>query len=201
MNQTEINSRSGGLSEVSRKKLAREVPTSEQTISSVIKRLISPHIHLELLESAGVFTNLGLQFMRELFALECPYGESLGVIRKRFILESSTSDRFQTLYKSWESAIEADFVIELPESTGEELTGTIERYHQNTLAIVEDESPDFLQPVESQSMTRFQDGMYALLYRKFRQIGQGVLNDAFTQAMTDTLAEAEAGLSFQMGQK
>lgn len=197
MNQTEINNRSGGLSEVTRKRLAREVVTSEQNLSSLIKRLVHPHIHPELLESAGVFTNLGLQFMRELFSLEASQDEALGVIRKRFILTNVTSDKYQQLYKSWNPVQEPDFVIELPQE--EPLPTAIEAYHQATLAVVQDESPDFLQPVESASLTRVESGLYSLFYRRFRQMGQAVVADAFSDAMADTLNEAEAGLAFQMG--
>lgn len=197
MNQTEINNRSGGLSEVTRKRLAREVVTSEQNLSSLIKRLVHPHIHPELLESAGVFTNLGLQFMRELFSLEASQDEALGVIRKRFILTNATSDKYQQLYKSWNPVQEPDFVIELPQE--EPLPTAIEAYHQATLAVVQDESPDFLQPVESASLTRVESGLYSLFYRRFRQMGQAVVADAFADAMADTLNEAEVGLAFQMG--
>ena len=200
MNQVEINNRSGGLSEVTRKKFAREVVTSEQNLSSLIKRLVHPHIHPELLESAGVFTNLGLQFMRELFSLEASQDEALGVIRKRFILTNATSDKYQQLYKSWNwnpPVQEPDFVIELPQE--EPLPTAIEAYHQATLAVVQDDSPDFLQPVESASLTRVESGLYSLFYRRFRQMGQAVVAEAFSDAMNDTLVEAEAGLAFQMG--
>jgi hypothetical protein len=202
VNQIEINQRSGGLSEVARKKLARELTTSEQTLSSVIKRLISPHIHLDLLECEGVFTTLGLEFMRRLFAIVPSNGDALGQLRKRFILQGATSEEFQTLYKSWNPPEpEVDFVIELPQPEAPSLDGTIETYHQATLAIVEDECPNFLEPVESPSMTRFQEGMYSLFYRRFRAMGSAVVSGAFSDAMHDTLTEAEAGLGFQMGQQ
>lgn len=201
MDQCSFNARSGGLSDVSRKKLAREVGTSEQNISSLVKRLITPHIHPELFESAGVFTNLGLAFMRELFSLEASNGDSLGDIRKRFILAGGASDRFQTLYKSWvpPKPPEPDFSIPLPMPADAPLAGAIEAYHCQTIVQVQDDCPNFVDALESPSLTRVESGLYSLFYRRFRQMATGVVADAFADAMTDTLAEAESGLAFQMG--
>lgn len=199
MNQVEINDRSGGLSDISRKKLVREVSTSEQNLSSVIKRLVHPHIYPELLESGGVFTVLGLDFMRELFSLQSCDGEALGIIRKRFILQSATSDRFQTLYKSWKPTV--DMEIELPPESEPQLSGAITRYQQATIATVETlPLPDFTKAVETQSLTRLQAGLYQMYYRKMREVASTVAATAISDALADTLSDTEDALAFQMGE-
>ena len=193
MNQIDINDRSGGLSEVSRKKLAKEVITSEQNLSSLIKRLVHPHIHPELLESGGVFTVLGLEFMRELFSLKSSDGEALGVIRKRFILCNETSDRFQKLYKSWVSTV--DFTIEVPQpDTG--LQSAITQYRQATIQQVEAlPVPQF--EFETQVLGK---ALYQMMYRRFRNEASQRVAAAMSDAVADTIQDAEQAIAFQMGQ-
>lgn len=193
MNQIDVNDRSGGLSEVSRKKLAKEVITSEQNLSSLIKRLVHPHIHPELLESGGVFTVLGLEFLRELFSLKSSDGEALGVIRKRFILQSATSDRFQKLYKSWVPTV--DFTIEVPQpDTG--LETAITQYRKGTIQQIETlPVPQFEIPTQVLG-----NALYQMMYRKFRFEASQQVAAAMSDAVADTIQDAESSIAFQMGQ-
>jgi len=195
MNQAEINDRAGGLSNVTRKKFVKEVFTSEQNLSSVIKRVVHPHIHSELLESGGVFTVLGLEFMRELFSLKSSDGEALGTIRKRFILQSATSDRFQKLYISWVPSV--DFTIEIPEEDVETgLQSAITQYRQATI-----------EQVETLPVAQFEiptqvlgNALYQMMYRHFRHEAAHQVSTALTDAVADTIQDIESSVAFQMGQ-
>ena len=193
LNMEQVTTKSAG---VSRKMLAKEFSTSEQTISSVLKRLVFPHIEQHEIERHGYFTDLGLSYVRELFSIQGTLSE-LGNLRKRFVLEAKNGS-YAHLYKDYKPSV--DMEIELPQPEPQ-LTGAITRYQQTTQITVETlPLPDFTRAVETQSLTRLQQGLYQMYYRKVREVAATVAATAIGDALSDTLADAEDALAFQLGE-
>lgn len=189
------------LTDYTRKKLINELGIKDQNLSSVLIRLVDPHIDRDQIERSGYFTELGLQFIRELFLIQSTGSAAeLGNARKRFILESKEGV-YASLYKDYvkpNDSTPVDFTVELPvPDTG--LRSAIDLYRQQTIQQVDYLPLPSIQ-IDTGVSTRLGGAFYQLTYRHYRKQFAEVHAAALSAAAADTFDDAERSVAFQLGQ-